>query len=204
MFKKDTNNINVWTESTIQDIPQKKEVKLKEDNIASIIQNSLGSIIEQWLSLKLLTDKDLAIISDNNWKTILELMDYLSQYPERELLFLDKIFNDVFSYEIKKDTNQSIPVIIKELFLEWWNINAKIENKVIEWILSSTFIPFDITWDTMILLSRTPEFHSNYKDILMPIMKSRKLKKISFLLTTKNIFDFYKNSLTYNEISDEI
>jgi len=45
-------------------------------------------------------------------------MDYLSQYPERELLFLDKIFNDVFSYEIKKDTNQSIPVIIKELFLE--------------------------------------------------------------------------------------
>lgn len=177
----------------------------KKEKIAFISQCSLSEIIEKWLSLKILNnDKDLFYLSKNNSKTILELMDYLSQDEKKELLFLDKVFNNIYQYEIKKDTENSIPVIIKELFVDWWNIN-NVDKEIIKDILSSTFIPLDIiNWDTLVLLSRTPEFKDDYKDILKYIMKVKKTKNIKLLLTTKKIFDFYKNSLIYNEISDEL
>lgn len=49
---------------------------------------------------------------------------------------------------------------------------------------------------------KTPEVPKDFQEKITPFMKSKQVSKVQILLTTKELFDYYKENLTYNVINN--
>lgn len=136
-------------------------------------------------------------------KNIIELVDALrtiEPYIEEDILV--KVFHEKYGYELQVDTSHHIPAILKWMF----NPQKPSEDKFFKrWdaenILSMDLVTIDISADTLTILMRTPEIPKSFREKIAPLMKSKWLKNIKVKLTTKDIFDYYKENLTYNVIN---
>lgn len=190
-------------------IDVQKNAPTKEINLANTNKIWLSSFFDNAIYTKSISNDDLNNLAETSVmqdKSILNILDILISFnPVVELKILKNIFRDIYGYKIELDSDTIIPIVIKELFSEnlptEWKFFKK-EN--VATILSSTFIPFDINRDTLIVLSRTPELPLGFKDKIEPLLKEKRLKNVEVRLTTKELYEYYKHMLTYNKISDEI
>jgi len=184
----------------------KKEKVEKEITLAWVKEMPLSEFIEQTIFLKSLSNDDITKISKLEIlpTTIIDIMDNIERNAEYAIL--KNLFNKTYGYEIMTTKDFDIPIIIKELFITDHSTNktSKITNSDIVNILSSNFIPFDIHGKTLSVLMRTPEFKKDLITKIMPFLSWKGLKKINIVLTSKELFEYYKEILTYNDISDEI
>lgn len=184
---------------------QPKKVE-KEPSLANVKDFSINEFIDQAIFLKCLSNDDISKLAkvDPMPKTILDIMNNIDRNTEYAII--KEVFNKTYWYDTILDGEFTIPIIIKELFITDHNVVkwSKITNANILNVLSSTFIPFDIHGDTLSILMRTPELPKGFKEKIDPVLSCKWLKKVKIVITSTQLFDYYKWILSLNEISDEI
>lgn len=188
---------------------QKKEKPKKVDNrkMAHIETISIPEFIEVALLNKAITENDIEVFSNAYNKipnTLTELMDgFRNINPQIEQELLIKVFHQKYNYKLLTDDKHNIPVIVKSMFDEKNPVEDKFfKKKDALNILGMDLVIIDINWDTMSVLMKTPEVPKDFQEKITPFMKSKQVSKVQILLTTKELFDYYKENLTYNVINN--
>ena len=196
-------------ESQKQEAPVNELKAPKEVKLANINKINLSNFFENAIFTKAITNDELNYLSDNSVsqnRRILNIVDLVVDYnPTVEKDILKLVFEGVYWYKTQTTNDVIIPIVLKELFsnsdvidIPWF----KKEHRAA--LLNSTFIPFDINKDTLLVLTRTPELPSWFKDKIEPLLKAKRLKNVEVRITTRELYEYYKQMLTYNQISDEV
>lgn len=192
---------------TTNKVEKKVQPKKVEKKLAYVENISLSEFIEMALLNKAVSEKDIErFMQAYNTipNTLTELIDGFRNIDSRiEQELLIKVFHQKYWYKLLTDTSHNIPVIVKSMFNEQNPYEDKFfKRKDAITILAMDLVIIDINGDTMTVLMKVPEITKDFQEKISPFMKSKQVSKIQIVLTTKELFDFYKENLTYNVINN--
>ena len=195
-----------WQNDKKQKDVKEKEAKTKPNKVAFLENLSIDNFFEICLTTKSINDEQLSQFVANNmpYKTLSEIMDgflNISYTIEEDVLV--NVFHKKLWYELVVDDTYIIPAILKGRFNETNPVEDKnFKRKDAANILTLPIVVIDIVDDTLVILMRTPEIPQGFSEKLAPLMKAHNLKKIQVKLTTKALFNYYKQNLTYIVINN--